>query len=213
MYKPSTYLEVVYFPTYLPIYETYFLQNWLPRWNQILTQLRFIHNWVITDIQWMVRWWVAGSLWLMQWTKKSQFLPNFVSPTQVFQTMTPTHTHWHTHTQRLCCWHHYYWVFYKTLQTTTPPNNTHTCMEYTNAHKWSKVTMPITEHRTMTNQVKSFDLGWSMHHIFTPYDETCSVKKLCFVFCFITHTWAYCFVFVHGINLEHLDVIYITFKI
>jgi hypothetical protein len=33
------------FPTYLPIYETYFLQNWLPRGNQILTQLRFIHNW------------------------------------------------------------------------------------------------------------------------------------------------------------------------
>jgi hypothetical protein len=95
-----------------------------------------------------------------------------------------THTHWHTHTQRLCCWHHYYWVFYKTLQTTTPPNNTHTYMEYTNAHKWSKVTMPITEHRTMTNQVKSFDLGWSMHHIFTSYDWTCSVKKLCLVFLF-----------------------------
>jgi hypothetical protein len=31
MYKPSTYLQVAYFPTYLPIYETYFLQNWLPR--------------------------------------------------------------------------------------------------------------------------------------------------------------------------------------
>jgi hypothetical protein len=29
MYKPSTYLEVVYFATYLPIYETYFLQKWL----------------------------------------------------------------------------------------------------------------------------------------------------------------------------------------
>jgi len=25
MYKPSTYLEFPYFPTYLPIYETYFL--------------------------------------------------------------------------------------------------------------------------------------------------------------------------------------------
>jgi hypothetical protein len=37
-----------------------FLQNWLPRWNQILTQLRFIHKWVITGIQWMVRsWWVV----------------------------------------------------------------------------------------------------------------------------------------------------------
>ncbi len=42
MYKPSTYLVVTYFPTYLPMYETFFLQNWLPRWNQILTQLRFI---------------------------------------------------------------------------------------------------------------------------------------------------------------------------
>jgi hypothetical protein len=48
----------LYFPTHLPIYETYLLQNCLPRWNQILTQLRFIHNWVIMDIQWMVRWWV-----------------------------------------------------------------------------------------------------------------------------------------------------------
>jgi hypothetical protein len=24
MYKPSTYVVVIYFPTYLPIYETYF---------------------------------------------------------------------------------------------------------------------------------------------------------------------------------------------
>jgi hypothetical protein len=54
MYKPSTYLPsnslFFYPPTYvwkmdenmcdLPIYETYFLQSWLPRWNQRLTQLR-----------------------------------------------------------------------------------------------------------------------------------------------------------------------------
>ncbi len=26
MYKPSTYLVITYFPSYLPIYETYFLQ-------------------------------------------------------------------------------------------------------------------------------------------------------------------------------------------
>jgi hypothetical protein len=39
MYKPSTYLEEVHFPTYLSNYETYFLHNWLPRWNQILTQV------------------------------------------------------------------------------------------------------------------------------------------------------------------------------
>jgi len=25
MYEPSTYLLVIYFPTYLPIYETYFI--------------------------------------------------------------------------------------------------------------------------------------------------------------------------------------------
>jgi hypothetical protein len=46
MYKPSNYLELTYFPTYVPIYETYFLQDWFPRWNQIVTQMRFIHNWV-----------------------------------------------------------------------------------------------------------------------------------------------------------------------
>ncbi len=44
--------------TSIYIYETYFLLYWLPRWNQILTQLRFIHNWVTRSIQWMVRWWV-----------------------------------------------------------------------------------------------------------------------------------------------------------
>jgi hypothetical protein len=50
-YKPPpTYLIVTYFPTYLPTYETYFLRNWLPRWNQILTRLRSMHNWVITKV-------------------------------------------------------------------------------------------------------------------------------------------------------------------
>jgi hypothetical protein len=34
MYKPSIYLVITYFPTYLPTYETYFLQNWYPRWNE-----------------------------------------------------------------------------------------------------------------------------------------------------------------------------------
>ncbi len=58
MCKPSIYLLVTYFPAYLPIYETYLLQRWLRRCNQILTQLRLIHNWVIMSIQWMVRWWV-----------------------------------------------------------------------------------------------------------------------------------------------------------
>jgi hypothetical protein len=62
MYKPSSYVVVTYFSTDLPIYETYFLQNWLPRWNQRITQLMFIHNWVIRGIQWMVRRVDAGSL-------------------------------------------------------------------------------------------------------------------------------------------------------
>jgi hypothetical protein len=37
MYILSTYLAIAYFLTDLPIWKTYFLQNWLPRWNQILT--------------------------------------------------------------------------------------------------------------------------------------------------------------------------------
>jgi hypothetical protein len=78
MYKPSTYLVITYFPTYLPIYETYFLHNWLPRWNQMLTQLMFIHNLVIIGIQWMLHaggccWFtVAGTL-----ENKSNFLYTF----------------------------------------------------------------------------------------------------------------------------------------
>jgi hypothetical protein len=31
MCKPSTSLVVTYFPTYVPTYETYFLEKWLPR--------------------------------------------------------------------------------------------------------------------------------------------------------------------------------------
>ncbi len=58
MYNPFTFLVVAYFLTYLPIFETYFLQQLLPRWNQILTQLRFIHSWVVMGVQWMVHWWV-----------------------------------------------------------------------------------------------------------------------------------------------------------
>jgi hypothetical protein len=30
MYKPSTYLLITYFPTYLPIYETYFPTEYRP---------------------------------------------------------------------------------------------------------------------------------------------------------------------------------------
>jgi hypothetical protein len=59
MYKPPTYLVVTYFPTYLPIYETYFLQNQLPRWktntNSVEVHLQLSNNWhpVVG----------AGSLW------------------------------------------------------------------------------------------------------------------------------------------------------
>jgi hypothetical protein len=58
MYQPSTYLVDTYFPIYLPVYETYFLENWLPGGVQIWTQMSFTHNWVIMGIQWMVRCWV-----------------------------------------------------------------------------------------------------------------------------------------------------------
>jgi hypothetical protein len=33
MCKPPTYLVITYFPTYLPIYETYFLQIWVTKVN------------------------------------------------------------------------------------------------------------------------------------------------------------------------------------
>jgi hypothetical protein len=35
MYKPSNYSVVTYFPICFSIYETYFLQNWLPRKQNI----------------------------------------------------------------------------------------------------------------------------------------------------------------------------------
>jgi hypothetical protein len=72
MCNPSIYLVVTYFPTYLSIYETYLLQNWLSRWNQILTQLRFIYNWVIMGIQWMVYWWFNVARWLGEVLVKTQ---------------------------------------------------------------------------------------------------------------------------------------------
>jgi hypothetical protein len=56
-YNPRLALVVTCFLIYVPIYETYFIQNQLPRWNQILTQLRFMHNWVISGIQGMGHWW------------------------------------------------------------------------------------------------------------------------------------------------------------
>lgn len=50
------------FSTYQPMYKTYLLQNGKPRWNQISTQFRFIHNGVITFIQ---KGWCAGGLLLL----------------------------------------------------------------------------------------------------------------------------------------------------
>jgi hypothetical protein len=40
------------------MYKTYFDGIGYQGWNQILTQLRFIHNRVVRGIQWMVCWWV-----------------------------------------------------------------------------------------------------------------------------------------------------------
>jgi hypothetical protein len=75
VYKPSNYLVVIYLPTYK--YETYFLANWLPRWNHILTQLKFIHNWVITGIQWMV--------WSWESVLYGQYLRHKANSIHVFQ--------------------------------------------------------------------------------------------------------------------------------
>jgi hypothetical protein len=47
------WLSCLFFNTYLLT-----TNNQVPRWNHILTQLRFIHNEVIRGIQWMVCWWV-----------------------------------------------------------------------------------------------------------------------------------------------------------
>jgi hypothetical protein len=80
MYKPYAYLIITYFPTYLLIYETYFLHNWLPRWNQILIQWRFIHNWIIMNIQCMVQWWVlvhCGYCYPTRWMCEVGRLTNF----------------------------------------------------------------------------------------------------------------------------------------
>jgi len=64
MYNPSTYLVVVYFPTYLPKYETYFLQNWLPKvkpyTNSVEVHPQLSHNRYPVDGALVG----AGSLWL-----------------------------------------------------------------------------------------------------------------------------------------------------
>jgi hypothetical protein len=48
MYKPPTYFIVTYFPTYLPIYETYFLQSLFtkvkPNINSVEVQPQLSNN-------------------------------------------------------------------------------------------------------------------------------------------------------------------------
>ncbi len=62
-YMLAIYLPCSHLFSYLSIYWTYFFQKGLPRWDRILTQSRFIRNWVIFGIHWMVHWW---SCW---WSK------------------------------------------------------------------------------------------------------------------------------------------------
>jgi hypothetical protein len=60
MYKQSTYLVGTYFPSYLPMCETYFLQNWVTKVKPNINSVE-VHPQlgVITGIQWMV----AGGCW------------------------------------------------------------------------------------------------------------------------------------------------------
>jgi hypothetical protein len=106
MYRPSmSYIVITHVPTYLPTCETYFVQNWLPRWNQILTQLRFIHNWVITGIQWLVCWWVLvhcgpktlASYWLLAEKLQKYFGWLLAVGWKNTKTQTCAHTHTNTH--------------------------------------------------------------------------------------------------------------------
>jgi hypothetical protein len=64
MYKPSTYLQVVYFLTYLPTYETYSLQDWSPRYNQTLTQFE-VHP-QLSNNGHPVDGWCAGGCWFTE---------------------------------------------------------------------------------------------------------------------------------------------------
>jgi len=64
MYKPPpTYLVVTYFPTYLPIYETYFLQKLVtkvkPHINSVEVHRQLSNNWHPVDGALVG----AGSLW------------------------------------------------------------------------------------------------------------------------------------------------------
>jgi hypothetical protein len=61
MYKASTYLEVVYFPTYLPIYETYFLQNWVTKMKPNINSVK-VHP-QLSNNGHPVDGWCAGGCW------------------------------------------------------------------------------------------------------------------------------------------------------
>jgi len=99
MYLPNNNL-FSYLSTYI---WNLFLKNWLPRWKQILTQLRFIHNWVITGIQWMDGALVgAGSLWLY---KHTIAIYGYISLNLLDSTGTA---------RGLCpMWHPVHWIFLK----------------------------------------------------------------------------------------------------
>jgi hypothetical protein len=60
MYKPSTYLVITYFPTYLPMYETYFLQNLVAKVKPNINSLE-VHPQLSNNghtVGGMVHWWV-----------------------------------------------------------------------------------------------------------------------------------------------------------
>jgi hypothetical protein len=58
MYKSSTYPLITYFPTYLPIYETYFLTELVikvkPNINSVEVHPELSNN----GSQWMLHWWL-----------------------------------------------------------------------------------------------------------------------------------------------------------
>jgi hypothetical protein len=88
IYLPSNYLF------FLPI-DLYMRPSsyriWLPRWNQMLTESRFIHNWVTTAIQWMVHWWV-----LVQCGPKVALQHTSIQSTQNMLTRASQFAQWFT---------------------------------------------------------------------------------------------------------------------
>jgi hypothetical protein len=196
MYKPPTYLEVCLF-SYLSAYMwDLFPTEMVPKmkpniWTQVEVHLQLSNNRHPVDGELVGCWFIMADAMDQKVTTLAQLCNKdlLVSPSHLLISFSnhATHTtltHPHTKTLLLTSLLSVFTKPYKLQPHQT--SHTHIWMEYTNTHKWSKVTMPITEHRMMTNQVKSFDLVWSMHHIFTPNVWTCGVKKLCLVFLIYT---------------------------